>query len=76
MLCEYDLYLMLCELCKCLLINHVLRKGDRSGRHTIDNLGPVDDTRTTSPIHRSAPTFIQLDTKLSIFETGTKVVYC
>src|ERR1051325_6086927 len=39
----------------------------------IDNLGPVD-TRTTSPIHRSAPAFIQLDTKLSIFETGIKVV--
>jgi len=29
----------------------------------VDNLGPVD-TRTTSPIHRSAPAFIQLDTKL------------
>ena len=39
----------------------------------IDNLGPVD-TGTTSPIHRSAPAFIQLDTKLSIFETGIKVV--
>ncbi|WJX18661.1 H(+)-transporting two-sector ATPase [Trifolium repens] len=39
----------------------------------IDNLGPVD-TRTTSPIHRSAPAFVQLDTKLSIFETGIKVV--
>ncbi|KAL5072785.1 hypothetical protein RYX36_011769 [Vicia faba] len=39
----------------------------------IDNLGPVD-TRTTSPIHRSAPAFIQLDTQLSIFETGIKVV--
>ncbi|KAL1368061.1 hypothetical protein AAHE18_02G093200 [Arachis hypogaea] len=39
----------------------------------IDNLGPVD-TRTASPIHRSAPAFIQLDTKLSIFETGIKVV--
>ncbi|MED6138652.1 hypothetical protein PIB30_076439 [Stylosanthes scabra] len=39
----------------------------------IDNLGPVD-TRTTSPIHRSAPAFIQLDTKLSIFETEIKVV--
>ncbi|KAL5582171.1 hypothetical protein UlMin_014613 [Ulmus minor] len=38
----------------------------------IDNLGPID-TRTTSPIHRSAPTFIQLETKLSIFETGIKV---
>ena len=31
----------------------------------VDNLGPVD-TRTTSPIHKSAPAFIQLDTKLSI----------
>ncbi|THG20144.1 hypothetical protein TEA_002380 [Camellia sinensis var. sinensis] len=39
----------------------------------VDNLGPVD-TRTTPPIHRSAPAFIQLDTKLSIFETGIKVV--
>ncbi|TYI00920.1 hypothetical protein ES332_A11G165500v1 [Gossypium tomentosum] len=39
----------------------------------VDNLGPVD-TRTTSPIHKSAPAFIQLDTKLSIFETGIKVV--
>ncbi|KAK8305876.1 hypothetical protein V6Z12_D03G091800 [Gossypium hirsutum] len=39
----------------------------------VDNLGPVD-TRTTSPIHKSASAFIQLDTKLSIFETGIKVV--
>ncbi|KAG6382267.1 hypothetical protein SASPL_158069 [Salvia splendens] len=39
----------------------------------VDDLGPVD-TRTTFPIHRSAPAFIQLDTKLSIFETGIKVV--
>nr|GMD96886.1 ATP synthase beta subunit [Ipomoea batatas] len=39
----------------------------------VDNLGPVD-THTTSPIHRSAPAFIQLDTKFSIFETGIKVV--
>ncbi|KAM3690653.1 hypothetical protein ACJW31_09G135700 [Castanea mollissima] len=38
----------------------------------VDNLGPVD-TRT-SPIHRSALAFIQLDTKLSIFETRVKVV--
>ncbi|KAH0446327.1 hypothetical protein IEQ34_024825 [Dendrobium chrysotoxum] len=37
----------------------------------VDNLGPVD-TRTTSPIHRSAPAFIQLYTKFSIFETGMK----
>ncbi|KAD7116760.1 hypothetical protein E3N88_04028 [Mikania micrantha] len=40
----------------------------------IDNLGPVDNS-TTFPIHRSAPAFIQLDTKVSIFETGIKVVY-
>uniref|UniRef100_K4BRC3 H(+)-transporting two-sector ATPase n=1 Tax=Solanum lycopersicum TaxID=4081 RepID=K4BRC3_SOLLC len=39
----------------------------------VDNLGPVDTSRT-SPIHRSAPAFIQLDTKLSIFEKGIKVV--
>ncbi|KAJ9190191.1 hypothetical protein P3X46_001419 [Hevea brasiliensis] len=39
----------------------------------VDDLGPVD-TRATSPIHRSAPAFIQLDTKLSIFETEIKVV--
>ncbi|MFS7931734.1 ATP synthase subunit beta [Helianthus anomalus] len=39
----------------------------------IDNLGLVDNS-TTFPIHRSAPAFIQLDTKLSIFETGIKVV--
>uniref|UniRef100_M8BAK6 H(+)-transporting two-sector ATPase n=1 Tax=Aegilops tauschii TaxID=37682 RepID=M8BAK6_AEGTA len=39
----------------------------------IDNLGPVDSS-ATFPIHRSAPAFIELDTKLSIFETGIKVV--
>ncbi|KAI5650763.1 hypothetical protein M9H77_36768 [Catharanthus roseus] len=39
----------------------------------VDNLGLVD-ARTTSPIHRSAPAFVQLDTKLSIFETRIKVV--
>ncbi|CAN4097864.1 unnamed protein product [Withania somnifera] len=39
----------------------------------VDNLGPVD-TSTTSPIHRSAPALIHLDTKLSIYETGIKVV--
>ncbi|KAD3068514.1 hypothetical protein E3N88_36394 [Mikania micrantha] len=42
-------------------------------REPIDNLGPVDNS-TTFPIHRSVPAFIQLDTKLSIFETGIKVV--
>ncbi|KAG4109419.1 hypothetical protein ERO13_1Z050092v2 [Gossypium hirsutum] len=40
----------------------------------VDNLGPVD-TRTTSPIHKSAPAFIQLDTKLPIFETGIKTTW-
>ncbi|KAB2037604.1 hypothetical protein ES319_D03G085900v1 [Gossypium barbadense] len=43
------------------------------GMEPVDNLGPVY-TRTTSPIHKSAPAFIQLDTKLPIFETGIKVV--
>jgi F-type H+-transporting ATPase subunit beta len=36
-------------------------------------LGLVD-ARITSPIHRSAPAFTELDTKLFIFETGIKVV--
>ena len=40
---------------------------------TVDNLGPVD-TKEGLPIHRSAPAFVDLDTKLSIFETGIKVV--
>merc|ERR1711971_1439286 len=39
----------------------------------VDNIGSVDIT-TKLPIHRRAPTFTQLDTKLSIFETGIKVV--
>lgn len=39
----------------------------------IDNLGPVNNTEGL-PIHRSAPEFVELDTKLSIFETGIKVV--
>ncbi|RXI09998.1 hypothetical protein DVH24_037519 [Malus domestica] len=33
----------------------------------IDTGAPLN-TRTTSPIHRSAPAFIQLDTKLSILK--------
>nr|AYC64575.1 ATP synthase CF1 subunit beta [Pseudoderbesia arbuscula] len=40
---------------------------------TVDNLGPVD-SKTGLEIHRSAPAFVDLDTKLSIFETGIKVV--
>jgi len=39
----------------------------------VDNLGPVN-TDEDLPIHRLAPAFVQLDTKLSIFETGIKVV--
>jgi F-type H+/Na+-transporting ATPase subunit beta len=39
----------------------------------VDNMGPVS-TQKTLPIHRSAPLFVDLDTKLSIFETGIKVV--
>jgi len=40
---------------------------------------PVDSLNdtvsdTTLPIHRSAPAFVELDTKLAIFETGIKVV--
>ncbi|KAG5523347.1 hypothetical protein RHGRI_035238 [Rhododendron griersonianum] len=34
---------------------------------SVDNLGPLD-TRTISPIHISAPAFIELGTKISIFE--------
>lgn len=39
----------------------------------VDNLGPVE-IQNGLPIHRSAPTFTDLDTNLSIFETGIKVV--
>jgi F-type H+/Na+-transporting ATPase subunit beta len=39
----------------------------------VDNLGPVN-TKDGLPIHRSAPAFVDLDTKLAIFETGIKVV--
>nr|YP_009663751.1 ATP synthase CF1 beta subunit [Cuscuta erosa]QCW07682.1 ATP synthase CF1 beta subunit [Cuscuta erosa] len=39
----------------------------------VDQLGPVDTT-TMFPIHRSAPAFTKLDTRLSIFETGIKVL--
>jgi F-type H+/Na+-transporting ATPase subunit beta len=40
---------------------------------TIDNLGPVNTTET-SPIHRSAPKLVDLETSPSVFETGIKVV--
>jgi F-type H+-transporting ATPase subunit beta len=39
----------------------------------VDNLGSVDRIENL-PIHRPAPAFVELDTKLSIFETGIKVV--
>jgi F-type H+-transporting ATPase subunit beta len=39
----------------------------------VDNLGPVKSNETL-PIHRQAPSFADLDTRLSIFETGIKVV--
>jgi len=39
----------------------------------VDEMGTVD-IETTLPIHRKAPAFVDLDTKLSIFETGIKVV--
>jgi F-type H+-transporting ATPase subunit beta len=39
----------------------------------VDNMGPVNNQETL-PIHRTAPTFVDLDTRLSIFETGIKVV--
>jgi F-type H+-transporting ATPase subunit beta len=39
----------------------------------IDEAGSVDYSKTL-PIHRLAPAFVELDTKLAIFETGIKVV--
>eukprot|EP00951_Prasinocladus_malaysianus_P048164 scaffold655369_cov1870-Prasinocladus_malaysianus.AAC.1 len=39
----------------------------------VDNQGPVDSSDGLA-IHRTAPAFVDLDTKLSIFETGIKVV--
>jgi F-type H+-transporting ATPase subunit beta len=39
----------------------------------VDNLGTVGASEDL-PIHRPAPIFVELDTKLAIFETGIKVV--
>jgi len=39
-----------------------------------DGLGALPSVDNTLPIHRPAPAFVDLDTKLSIFETGIKVV--
>lgn len=40
---------------------------------SVDKMGLIDYSKTL-PIHRSAPSFVDLDTQLSIFETGIKVV--
>merc|ERR1712227_1077162 len=40
----------------------------------IDQLGDVPEPTLTSPIHRAAPSFYDLETKPSVFETGIKVV--
>nr|WGT92348.1 AtpB [Desmotetra delicata] len=40
----------------------------------VDNMGPVGKVEALLPIHRQAPAFVDLDTRLSIFETGIKVV--
>ncbi len=39
----------------------------------VDEMGPVNSTKT-SPIHRSAPEFVDQETKIQAFETGIKVV--
>jgi F-type H+-transporting ATPase subunit beta len=39
----------------------------------VDEMGPVK-IEASLPIHREAPAFVDLDTKLAIFETGIKVV--
>ncbi len=39
----------------------------------VDEKGPVN-VDTTSPIHRSAPKFTELETKPTVFETGIKVI--
>lgn len=40
----------------------------------LDNLGPLEDSNLTSPIHKPPPPFDEQDTKASIFETGIKVI--
>jgi F-type H+-transporting ATPase subunit beta len=39
----------------------------------VDQMGEIK-AKTTSPIHRAAPTFEQQNTKLEMFETGIKVI--
>jgi len=40
----------------------------------VDELGDIESSTATLPIHRNAPLFTELETKPSIFETGIKVV--
>lgn len=40
----------------------------------IDQLGPIKDSTLTSSIHKNPPKFDELETKISIFETGIKVI--
>src|SRR3990172_3373686 len=40
----------------------------------IDELGPLQDSNLRSPIHKEPPSFEEQETKISIFETGIKVV--
>ena len=40
----------------------------------VDELGDIENSTETLPIHRNAPLFVELETKPSIFETGIKVV--
>nr|YP_009968311.1 ATP synthase CF1 beta subunit [Cyanidiococcus yangmingshanensis]QMX77412.1 ATP synthase CF1 beta subunit [Cyanidiococcus yangmingshanensis]UNJ16027.1 ATP synthase CF1 beta subunit [Cyanidioschyzonaceae sp. 3]WDB00482.1 ATP synthase CF1 beta subunit [Cyanidiococcus yangmingshanensis] len=40
---------------------------------SVDNLGQVS-RQIVQPIHKAAPSFVQLETKPSVFETGIKVV--
>nr|AIA61235.1 ATP synthase CF1 beta subunit [Cyanidiaceae sp. MX-AZ01] len=40
---------------------------------SVDNLGRVS-RQAVQPIHKAAPSFVQLETKPSVFETGIKVV--
>src|SRR5574341_1682982 len=40
----------------------------------IDELGPLQDSNLRSPIHKAPPSFEEQETKISLFETGIKVI--
>jgi F-type H+-transporting ATPase subunit beta len=40
----------------------------------IDQLGPLEDSHLTSPIHKDPPAFEEQETKTTVFETGIKVI--